>query len=86
MLMLSLPHRGQFEKESPVVLEYHKKMVELGERDGIPLADGRKAFGQAIQDKHWIPELLVDTFHPTPLGHEYLARALCEEIVRMRAN
>jgi len=84
MVLLPLAHRGQFEKDSPVVMEYYKKILEVGARERIPVADGRTAFGQAVKDGHWIPELLLDNFHPTPLGHEYLARALCDEILRMR--
>jgi lysophospholipase L1-like esterase len=84
LILLSMPHRGKVEKDSPVVLEYEKKIHEIGQREGIAAVDGRAAFGQAVRDKHWIPELMADNFHPSPLGHEYLARALCEEVLRGR--
>jgi lysophospholipase L1-like esterase len=65
-------------------MEYYKKILEVGSREAIPVADGRLAFGQAVKDGHWIPEPLLDKFHPTPLGHEYLARSLCDAILKLR--
>jgi len=82
MILLSMPHRGVVEIQSPVVLEYNKRILAVGERKHIPVVDGRGAFSQAIRDQHTIPDLMVDNFHPSPIGHEYLARALCAEILR----
>jgi lysophospholipase L1-like esterase len=84
LILMSMPHRGNVEIDSPVVLEYNKKILEVGQREGIATVDGRAALAQAIREGHVIPELMADNFHPSPIGHGYLARALGEEVQRGR--
>jgi len=84
LILMSMPHRGTVEIDTPVVLEYHKTIIAVGQREGIAAIDGRAALAQAIREEHRIPELMADNFHPSQVGHGYLARALCEEILRGR--
>ena len=77
---ISMPRRMKVEKRSPVVLEYTRRLADLAERGEFELVDGRAAFGRALRPDVSPRALLVDDFHPSPLGHEILAAALADKL------
>lgn len=85
LVLLSLPRRDRLELETPVLLEYSKKILEIGKREGIPVVDGHEVMHHARRDDGYtIPEFMQDNVHPSAIGHEYLARALSQTILEMR--
>lgn len=84
LVLISLPRRERIEWEAPVLLEYSKKIKEIGAREGIPVVDGPAAMVAARKDGHTLAEFMHDNVHPSALGHEYLARALADVVLKMR--
>lgn len=79
---LSMPRRLSVENQRPIVLEYTKRLADLARAGEIELVDGRAAFGRALSADVSPRDFLVDDFHPSPLGHEVLARALVDALER----
>lgn len=80
-LLLSLPRRPSVERTMPIVKSYTEKIFKVAVAEHIDVVDGRWAMAQGLKDGHTIPDLLLDLYHPSPLGHELLATALCEAIL-----
>jgi hypothetical protein len=80
LVLLSMPRRPVVENGSPVVVEYSKKVAEVGARLSDEVVDGRAAFARAVGDGAKVPQLFADSYHPSPLGHKILAQELCDRI------
>lgn len=76
LVLLSMPRRNIVEAEQPAVLLYTEALERVAREDGVPLADGRRAFGAAVRRVQTLDELFLDHFHPTPFGHRILAEAV----------
>lgn len=76
LVLLSMPRRNVVEAEQPAVVLYTEALERVAREEGVPLADGRRAFGAAVRRVQRIDELFLDHFHPTPSGHRILAEAV----------
>jgi lysophospholipase L1-like esterase len=62
-------------------LEYSRIMIEVGKREGVPVADSLHAFaGRELGDDP--PGLFADQYHPGPLGHEIIADEIYRVLLR----
>jgi lysophospholipase L1-like esterase len=80
LIVLSMPRRPRVERERPVVMEYTRVIQEMADRGEFEMVDGRRALGRAVRKGPSTKELMADDFHPSALGHEFLAQALVEVI------
>jgi hypothetical protein len=81
LILLSMPRQPSVERQSPVLLEYSAKILEVGAREGLDVVDGRAAFERAMASGKRIDELFADSYHPKPYGHRLLAQELGKRIV-----
>lgn len=82
LVMLNMPRLKNVEEQSPVLLLYSRLVLEIAVSEGLPLADGRKAFAEALKSGAREQRLYVkgDSYHPSQDGHALLAAALAEQI------
>lgn len=85
-IALSLPRRLEVTRKRPVLLEYSRRLEALGARGEFEFVDGRIVLGRAIRTDVWPKDLLIDAFHPSPLGHAALAEALAEAVMNPPAR
>jgi lysophospholipase L1-like esterase len=82
LVLLAMPRRPSVYRTAPVVEKYTEETFTAGRAAGVPVVDGKAAFAQAIADGATYPDLFADNYHPTPFGHEKLARVLVPEVLR----
>jgi lysophospholipase L1-like esterase len=80
LVALSMPRRRVSEAESPVLAAYTDRLVEVSSREGIPLAEGWRAFRDADDSGARESQLYLDAWHPSAAGHRLLAEALAARI------
>ncbi len=80
-IALSLPRRIAVTRQRPVLLEYSRRLETMAARGEFEFVDGRVVLGRAIRPDVWPKDLLIDAFHPSPLGHAALAEALAEAVM-----
>jgi lysophospholipase L1-like esterase len=82
LVMLNMPRLKNVEAQSPMLLLYTRMVLEIAASESLPLADGRKAFAEAVKSGAREPRLYVkgDSYHPSQDGHALLAAALAEQI------
>lgn len=80
-IALSLPRRIEVTRKRPVLLEYSRRLEAMAARGEFEFVDGHIVLGRAIRPDVWPKDLLIDAFHPSPLGHAALAEALAEAVM-----
>ncbi len=76
LILISMPRQPMIEKQEPVLLEYSKKVLEIGEREKLDVVDGRALFAAELAKGKTVQDLFKDAYHPAPLGHSLLAHEL----------
>jgi hypothetical protein len=86
LMMLSIPHLLPEKGFTPVADLYGMQLCEASTRSGVSLVSGRDAFTNAINTGMSLADLYTTDGYPSECGHELLALALADEIVRRRAE
>lgn len=80
LILVSMPRKTSAEKNAPVLLEYTKTIMEVGNERGIPVCNARKIFRDAFASGTPEKELMVDFVHPSPKGHRLIGLDLARII------
>ena len=73
LVLLAMPRKLQVEETRWPVREYDAVLERFAEERGVRLARGRERFRAEVAQGVAEDELFVDSFHPSPRGHELLA-------------
>lgn len=66
-----------YEQVQALLLDLHKRMLNYGRENDIRIVDIQSRFA-ALYDRETVQDYLIDGLHPTPLGHQAIARFLLE--------
>jgi len=84
LMLLSIPHILPEKGFTPVADLYGTQLCEASARTGIALVSGRVAFVNAIKGGMPLADLYTPDGYPSECGHDLLALAVADEIVRRR--
>lgn len=78
LVLISMPRRASMELERPVLARYTERVLAFASASGTPLYDARADFADPARSAHERDQLFLpnDPVHPSPSGHECIARAL----------
>ena len=73
--------RIECEADTPVLVDYTQRLVDVAQREGLELVNLRRHFLQREYDDPEGFDLMLDIVHPSPAGHRLFAELLAERIL-----
>lgn len=82
-ILVSFPRKEEKEVEIPYLLQYTETLARVAHEKKLPLVDARAEFKRILEDgQDGSPvteeDLFNDNFHPTPRGHQIIAKMVFE--------
>jgi lysophospholipase L1-like esterase len=84
LVLISMPRAPVCESGWPICALYTREIEDAAQRDAVPLLDLRGIVLRELDAGAQWNSLFLDEFHPSPAGHDLIARELAPLIVAAR--
>lgn len=76
-VLISMPRRATVEEKLPILCRYSDIVNEIAHEEKVEMLDAHALLRDIVDsDNAAEKDLMIDSYHPTPLGHRILAEEL----------